>query len=420
MLKRLSLKFTVVGVAALFCVELLMTLLINGLNFYYNVSEADEAVQIILDNKGKFPEHFKPNRPRNAAAPDLNRRDSEMRYITRYFTVMFNADGKVDRIDTGNIASVTSEQAERYACDVLSCEEDMQPGGYVKGFYDGYNFRYAVKENPNGEKMIVFYDFGEKLRTLLNMMEISGAIAVILLVIFSVMILLFSKRAVRPVMESIEKQRRFITDAGHELKTPLAIIRADTEVIEMTGGENEWTKSIVNQTDRLNELLSQMLMLTKSQEAVQTSFREFDLSQAVKDTADGFEPLFSSQNKPLDVQVTPDITVNGDSQMLCTLLSVLLKNAANYSSEKSVVEVRLTSGGSKAVLSVSNLCDEPPQGDPNLLFERFYRADSSRTRETGGSGIGLSIAKSIAESHKAKIGCAVDGKRITFTLKIPI
>lgn len=296
MLRKLSLRFTVVGVAALFCVELLMTLLINGLNFYYNVSEADDAVQIILDNKGKFPEHFKFSRPKDDGTPVPDRRDSEMRYITRYFTVMFNADGKVDRIDTGNIASVTSEQAEQYALDAIS-------DGDNKGFYDSYSFRYAVKENPNGEKMIVFYDFSEKLRTLLNMMEISGAIALILLVIFSFIILLFSKRAVRPVIESIENQRRFITDAGHELKTPLAIIRADTEVIEMTGGENEWTKSIVNQTDRLNELLSQMLMLTKSQEAVQTSFRDFDLSQAVRETAEGFEPLFSSQNKPLDVQI---------------------------------------------------------------------------------------------------------------------
>jgi signal transduction histidine kinase len=418
MLRKLSRRFTAVGVAALFCVDLLTVLLINGLNAYYTVAQADSVVQLLIENKGTLPERAKPDRPQSGEGgggkkPEVGFRSDEANYFNRYFTVMISDDGKVDRIDTGNISSVTSEEAEEYALDVFEQGEDG-------GFYDGYNFRYAVKYAPDGGGMAVFYDFGEKANTILTIMEISGVIAVLLLVIFSFIIRLFAKRAVRPTIESIENQRRFITDAGHELKTPLAIIRADAEVIEMTGGESEWTRSIVNQTDRLNELMSQMLVLTKSQETVKTDFKQFDLSQAFSETADEFTALFSANGKTLDVRISPGITVCGDRQMLCTLLSVLLQNAAKYSSDGEAVGVELNTAGSKAVLTVTNLCDEPPKVDTKLLFERFYRADSSRTRETGGSGIGLSIAKAIADSHKAKIGCSVDGKRITFTVKIPI
>jgi signal transduction histidine kinase len=418
MLKRLSLRFTAVGVAALFCVELLMVALINGLNVRYAVSEADEMTRIILDNQGKIPESFRPDKGKNGAPDrqDSGRRGSEIRYITRYFTVMFSADGSVDRIDTGNISSVTSEQAQQYAIEVVESAESDESDESV-GFYSGYDFRYAIKSAPDGGRMVVFYDFGEKAQTILRMLEISGAIALILLAVFSLVILLYSKRAVRPVTESIENQRRFITDAGHELKTPLAIIRADAEVIEMTGGENEWTASILNQTDRLSELLSQMLMLTKLQETVKTNFTQLNFSQIVSSTAVEFEPLFSAEGKSLAVETLPDIRVSGDEKMLATLVSVLMRNASKYSSSGEEVAVKLIQSGGKAVLTVSNLCDEPPK-NPDKLFERFYRADSSRTRETGGSGIGLSIAKTIADSHKAKIFCTVDGRRVTFTFKI--
>lgn len=408
MLRRLSVKFSAAAIAVIFCVELLMTGLINGLNIYYTISEVDEIVDSILENKGKMPENFAPREPRK----NDGRRFGELRYSTRYFTVMINSSGEADFIDTGHISTVTSEQAQEMG--LAAAKPDKK-----RGFYSGCDFRYAVNDVPNGRKMLVFYDFSEKSASLGRMLEISAVIAAALLALSALLIALYSKRAVRPVIESIESQRRFITDAGHELKTPLAVIRADAEVIELTGGENEWTKSILNQTDRLSELLSQLLTLTKSQENLQSSFADFSLSEAVEQAAQGFKPLFDSKSLPFEINVAEGLALFGSETLVRELVSILLENASKYSSAGGSVSLTLVQTGGKAELKAVNFCDDPPQGDTRLLFERFYRADSSRTRETGGSGIGLSIARSIADAHKAKISCNVEGKRVGFCVRFP-
>ncbi len=408
MLRRLSVKFSAAAIAVIFCVELLMTGLINGLNIYYTISEVDEIVDSILENKGKMPENFAPREPRK----NDGRRFGELRYSTRYFTVMINSSGEADFIDTGHISTVTSEQAQEMG--LAAAKPDKK-----RGFYSGCDFRYAVNDVPNGGKMLVFYDFSEKSASLGRMLEISAVIAAALLALSALLIALYSKRAVRPVIESIESQRRFITDAGHELKTPLAVIRADAEVIELTGGENEWTKSILNQTDRLSELLSQLLTLTKSQENLQSSFADFSLSEAVEQAAQGFKPLFDSKSLPFEINVAEGLALFGSETLVRELVSILLENASKYSSAGGSVSLTLVQTGGKAELKAVNFCDDPPQGDTRLLFERFYRADSSRTRETGGSGIGLSIARSIADAHKAKISCNVEGKRVGFCVRFP-
>ena len=408
MLRRLSVKFSAAAIAVIFCVELLMTGLINGLNIYYTISEVDEIVDSILENKGKMPENFAPREPRK----NDGRRFDELRYSTRYFTVMIDPSGEADFIDTGHISTVTSEQAQEMG--LAAAKPDKK-----RGFYSGCDFRYAVNDVPNGGKMLVFYDFSEKSASLGRMLEISAVIAAALLALSALLIALYSKRAVRPVIESIESQRRFITDAGHELKTPLAVIRADAEVIELTGGENEWTKSILNQTDRLSELLSQLLTLTKSQENLQSSFAEFSLSEAVEQAAQGFKPLFDSKSLPFEINVAEGLALFGSETLVRELVSILLENASKYSSAGGSVSLTLVQTGGKAELKAVNFCDDPPQGDTRLLFERFYRADSSRTRETGGSGIGLSIARSIADAHKAKISCNVEGKRVGFCVRFP-
>ena len=305
MLRRLSVKFSAAAIAVIFCVELLMTGLINGLNIYYTISEVDEIVDSILENKGKMPENFAPREPRK----NDGRRFGELRYSTRYFTVMIDPSGEADFIDTGHISTVTSEQAQEMGLAAAKLDKK-------RGFYSGCDFRYAVNDVPNGGKMLVFYDFSEKSASLGRMLEISAVIAAALLALSALLIALYSKRAVRPVIESIESQRRFITDAGHELKTPLAVIRADAEVIELTGGENEWTKSILNQTDRLSELLSQLLTLTKSQENLQSSFAEFSLSEAVEQAAQGFKPLFDSKSLPFEINVAEGLALFGSETLV--------------------------------------------------------------------------------------------------------
>lgn len=413
MIKKLTKKFFVISISALFVVELLMAALINGLNFVYTVDQADETIAAIIENNGKLPEKWKNYLNKKSFEHEKKPYDREMIYITRYFTANVDSSGKTVRLDTSNISSVSSDEAIEYA-------EKVYNTGVEHGFIDGFDFRYAVSPSPDGTKLIVIYDFSRQSSANIRVIKISLIIAAVLLLFFSVMIFAFSKRAVRPVIQNMDKQAQFITDAGHELKTPLAIIRADAEVLEMTGG-SEWTKSILNQTDRLSELVADMLTLAKAQESQRIHFYKLDLSALAKKAAEDIKPLCSSANKPIKTEIEDGLICLGNKKAILRAVSLLLENAVKYGSDGREIILGLKRNGRHhARLWVENYCDEMPDCDPKLLFERFYRADSSRTRETGGSGIGLSTVKAIADSHKAKAGCEINGDVITFSLKFKL
>lgn len=422
MLKSLSFKFSAAAISALFIIELIMILLINGINYHETLTQTDEALSQIISNGGRLPAHdMMDDMPFDMIPPDDfgqkapfrhdDRADKEIRYTIRYFTAAADADGEIFQVDTGHIATVSSEMAQEYAQQVLS-------SGGEHGFFGGFGFRYGVKTGSDGSKLIVFCDFSTAAANFVRVMKLSALIAVGLLIVFSLMIVLVSKRVVKPVIENSEKQARFITDAGHELKTPLAIIRANTEVIEMTEGESEWTRSTIAQTDRLNDLLSRMLTLAKSQESQRFSFENADMTALCEKLAANFDTYCSAADKPLKSEIAQQVEVCGDVKMLDMLISTLLENAVKYGTEGEGINFTLESGSKYAIISVQNHCSDPPTGDLDLLFDRFYRGDSSRTRENGGSGIGLSIAKTITDAHKAKISCAVSGDLVTFTVKI--
>ena len=465
MLNKLSRRFSLAAIGALFVIELIMILLINGLNFRNTLKTTDDSLSFLISNGGKLPdkselfseiipppdpdmfgdlpadsdfpdgefaddEHpirqrgprYSVPEPKNSDSERFRgeffekftqneRADREFRYTIRFFTAGTNSDGVIVRVDTGNIATISTTTAEEYAEKVLSSGTD-------KGFYDGLNFRYEISTNDDGSKLVVFCDFSTAAQNFVAVAKLSLIISAGLLAVFSVLILLISKRVVKPVIENQEKQARFITDAGHELKTPLAIIRANTEVIEMTSGESEWTRSTINQTDRLSDLLGRMLMLAKSSESQRFSFSEVDLTALAEKLAENFGTYCAAGNKPLESDIAQGIVISGDAKMLDMLISTLLENAVKYGKPDSPIGFTLTDSSKHATLTVTNLCTDPPKGDTKLLFDRFYRGDSSRTRETGGSGIGLSIAKTITDAHKGKIACTVDGEKVTFTARL--
>ncbi|MCR5122675.1 MAG: HAMP domain-containing histidine kinase [Ruminococcus sp.] len=417
MLKKLSFRFSAAAIGSLFFIELVMILFINGMNYFTTLNQTDETLSLIVENGGRLPDmkdfFFDSQLPasRDPRFSD-NRADREFRYTMRYFSAVTDGRGTIYAVNTGNIVTVSQDMAILFSEDVFSRED-------FRGFYNGMDFRCQVKTYSDGSRLAVFCDFSTAAQNFQSVFKISATISLGLLAVFSVLIVLLSKRVVKPVIENQEKQARFITDAGHELKTPLAIIRANTEVIEMTSGESEWTRSTINQTDRLNDLLQRMLMLAKSSESSSFSFAELDLTALARKLADDFETYCTAENKPLEADIAEGMTVNGDAKMLDMLLSTLLENAVKYGKAESPIGLSLKESGKHLTLAVTNLCSDPPQGDTRLLFDRFYRGDSSRTRETGGSGIGLSIAKMITEAHKGKIACEVEGERVTFMVRLP-
>ena len=226
----------------------------------------------------------------------------------------------------------------------------------------------------------------------------------------------------RPAAESYEKQRRFITDAGHELKTPLAIINADADVLSMDVGEdNEWVLDIQRQTGRMAELTEDLVQLARMEETDATKFSEFSLSAATDEIARSFQGPALAGGRDFAAAIEPGLNVKGDAKALRRLTSILLDNAVKYSDEGGTIRLDLRRQGKHAVLTVFNTCESIARADVPHLFERFYRAEKSRNSEKGGSGIGLSIAEAVVLAHRGRISAATEDERsLRVTAEIPL
>ncbi len=412
MIKTLRRRFIAIAMCSIAAV---LTLLIGGINLinYHNVNRiADARLRILAENKGIFPDKPKP--------PDdfRHKMSVEAPFDTRFFTVVLREDGTVLSVDTGRIAAVSTDTASEYAVRLWQTR-------HTEGFYEHYKYRTISLPGSAGEKntMYIFLDCERELTTFRDflissiMVSIFGMLLVFLLVVF------FSRLLVKPVAESYEKQKRFITDASHELKTPLTIIDANTEVLEMENGENEWTASIHNQVRRLASLTQKLVYLSRMDEGSASSLTmlDFSLSDAVEETARAFAAVASTEQKNLSLDIAPGLSCRGDEAAIRQLVSLLLDNAIKYSTEQGSIRLTLREQGRNKILTVWNTAENLTPGNLNTLFDRFYRADSSRSSSTGGFGIGLSVAKAIVSSHKGRISAkSEDGRSILFTIILPV
>lgn len=341
--------------------------------------------------------------------------DKETPFETRYFSVLLYANGNVSTIDTGKIASVSTSEAGDYATSLYG-------KGKTKGFIDQYKYLSVSTTNTNGDNMVlyVFINCSKELMTIRTYALASIGISIIGLLVVFVLVCFFSKTVTKPMAESYEKQKRFITDASHEIKTPLTIIDANTEVLEMMEGENEWTVSIRKQIARLTALTEKLVFLSRMDEdSTRLEMLEFNISDAILDTAMPFETVAESKGKTLDISVAPDINYTGSETNIRQMVSLLLDNAIKYSSENGSIRLNFSTNGKLKTLSVWNTVDEIETGKLDYLFERFYRIDKSRNSKTGGFGIGLSVVQAIVQAHNGKVSAkSEDGKSIEFTISL--
>lgn len=409
MIKKLQRKFIMITMGSLLVVMLILIGSINMINLYQTNQRLDGTIQLLAQNQGRFPQFDKGNPPKGKPHFDGNLNE-ETQFQTRYFIVKVDENGDVYQIDTSHIAAVTSQDASEYADKVM---ESNKTSGY-----DGI-YKFQIVNQTEGY-MIVFLDCRNQLQMATEVLLISSMVALGTLFLMFVLISVFSKRAIKPIIESSEKQKLFITDAGHEIKTPLAIISANADVLELIGGENEWIASIRNQTVRLDKLVKNLLTLSKMEEEnIKVTFTEFDLSDTVEKIAGSFQTIAETRNKCFHVNVQPNIRMSGDENSIEQLISTLVDNAMKYASEGGEIKVSLSAFKKGAKLEVYNTTQDLGTQNLDKLFDRFYRADASRSRDTGGYGIGLSIAKSIVEAHHGKITVkSEDGNSICFTVVI--
>ena len=271
---------------------------------------------------------------------------------------------------------------------------------------------------------VSFLDCGRKLEAIYTFAFWSLAMSFLGYVAVSIVLMTVAHRIMRPVAQSYEKQKRFITDAGHELKTPLAIIRANADLLDMEFGENESIEEIRKQTVHMSELTADLVFLARMEESNQTylTMTNFGLSEIIEECACGFERLAAASDKTLAINLEQGLLVNGNAKALRQLCSILLDNAIKYSPSGSTVTVSLSKKGRYAALTVVNATATLiSEKDLEFLFDRFYRTDSSRNSKTGGNGIGLSIAKSVVEAHGGRISASLPAEdHLQITATVPL
>ncbi|MBO7682300.1 MAG: HAMP domain-containing histidine kinase [Clostridia bacterium] len=336
----------------------------------------------------------------------------ETPYEARYFSVVLNTDGSTRSVNTGRIASVSTEDAVRYGRSLQTV------GATGSGFLGVY--RYRVQTVSEGE-MYLFLDCTSDLYNAVYLLILSFIIALAALLLISLLVILLSKRAIRPIEESYDKQRKFITNAGHELKTPLAIIDSCTEVLEMTEGENKWTEGIHEQVGRLTSMTAELISMAKMAESdLELNKRDLNLSELCRETLEPFGLMAEEHGLGYRLDIAPDISFFGNEQTLKQLCSILADNAVKYAVPGSTIVMSLRKKGRRVLLSSENEADNIKKGNRGELFERFYRGDTSHSQEKKGYGIGLSMAQTITELHNGRISAASeDGKVLTITASFP-
>ena len=408
MLKRLQHKFVGIAIISLVTIVFVELFSVNLVNIYQHDSDSRSILLLIAENDGVLP-GSNGSSAYNALWNPFGRSamTSETKYSTRYFVVKLH-ENVVTATYTQNIASVDTDTAFDYAQRIYDNDRGF-------GFIDLYRYYYAT-DAETGNSIMVFLDFEKQLVDSLTLASISFLVGLLCVALLSFPVYLLSKNALRPVRRSIEQQKQFITDAGHELKTPLAIISADVDVLELCEGENEWLDSIKSQTQRMDALVKDLVELSKLDEiAAETEHVNFDLSEAVLDTAMGFAPIAKSKELNFDVQVQPQLQYKGNEGELRQLVSILCDNAVKYCAPQGSIVLSLYKSGKNVCLDVFNYCEQVEREKLPLLFDRFYRADTSRSRDTGGYGIGLSVAKAIVTRHKGRITATTeDEKSILF------
>lgn len=411
MLKRLQHKFMIIAMFALSSLLFVQMIAVNVVNIYQRDSDIKSLLLLIADNNGNIPSSYTDPYTyfEKIFGPAFERPSESAHSTTRYFVVEMRRNVAV-KINTEHMSSVDDKQAFEYAAQIYGTD----PGF---GFIDGYRYYYSTQ----GEKsLFVFLDFQKDIDAAYTLAYITFIVNVITMIAILFPVYWLSKWAMLPVAQSIEKQKQFITDAGHELKTPLAIISADAEVLEMCEGENEWLTSIKNQTVRMNELVKNLVKLSKLDEMNKgDNPTNFNLSEAVLDTASGFETSARMYDRDFQLKVAPDINYFGDEVEIRQLITILCDNAVKYTNEGGIIRLSLYKSGKSIMLEMYNTCEYVDPSTVSRLFDRFYRADSSRSRETGGYGIGLSIAQAIVTNHRGKIRVITDGTTaITFKITL--
>lgn len=406
MFRRLRISFILIATLAVSASLFLFSSVLNSTYYLNNERQITRVLNLLTDNGGELSYNSK-----TSSQLGVNSEDGLYQY--RYFSFVFDKNGQLQRTSTDRIASLSREDIGAIAQKLANLSDDI--GTLTLG---ETTYSYQKSDFGKGQTLIVVLDSSQYYRETNHLIHLTYLMSGISFILFAFIFTLFSGKVIKPFVRNYEKQRRFITNAGHELKTPLAIISANNELVELMNGESEWTKSTADQVTRLTGLINGLVSLARLEEQAEVTLTDLDFSAIAEDAAEDFKGPVVRDGKIFKMQIQPGIHVKAEEKSLFELVTLLVDNANKYCDPEGTVQVKLTKNRLKrARLEISNTYAAGKDVDYSKFFERFYREDESHNNQKkSGYGIGLSMAQSMVKLFKGSISVNYKDDTITFVV----
>lgn len=415
MIRRLRRKFILINLLLVGLVLAVVFVLLVASNARRYADQSEAAMRMALN----WREDENPRFEIGAPPPDRGMPEDGTRFTMVPVFVVTVENGSVTEVNDGGQVEVSQETAKQAVEEALEAGTDS-------GVLTSLNLRFMVEARPNGAVRIAFADRSWESSSLRNLILSCLLIWALAMAAFFFVGLFLSALALRPVEAAWKQQRQFVADASHELKTPLTVILANTDIVlshrsETVSSQSKWLEYTQEEARQMKGLVEDLLFLAKSDAARQEfHLDQVDLSELVQGCLLPFEPVAFESGVHLESQIDPGLTLSGDGAQLRRLVRILLDNGVKYAGTCGAVFLTLNRQQDRLRLTVRNTGTPiPPEHLPHL-FERFYRADAARDRAQGGYGLGLAIAKAIVDHHRGKISVTSTPESGTiFTVLLP-
>ena len=415
MIKKLRLKFILISMISVFIVLATTITAINITNYAVieknSKTTLNEVIEHGLDEEGPPALMKKPHQEGDGPHEGDQGPDGQMRFReSSFFVTLYDAKGSVVKTNYNHVFLLDENTCKDLSLKVYN--------GELKGRrYE--TFRFTKQSKEDGSTYVAFVDVKLDLDNANLFLLLSSLISLGAYILLAVLIVVASKIAFKPSEEAYKKQKKFITNASHELKTPLTVISADLDLVEMDNGKSEWTDSIRSQVDRLTVMTKQLVDLSRLEEedASNYPFEDFSLNEVCNKAIQEFEPLFKKEGIKFAHNITGNLTLLGSKYLIEDLIHIFLDNSLKYTGGENKSSYFVVSENSKGKIELkfSNTLDKDDETDVRQIMERFYRSPSNKKE---GSGIGLSIAQEIINLHKGKIKVDKNNSSISFSLTL--